>query len=85
MYAAVVLGFDPRAKQPVQLAQISDIVAAGNVRLTGDLNEELIVDGAGVGSAERRGASRGWSFSAQPAPEPAVRLSAQRALQQPIT
>jgi hypothetical protein len=45
MYAAVVLGFDPGRKQPIQFGQVSDMVAAGDVGVAGDLGEELIVDG----------------------------------------
>ena len=51
VFAAVINSLDPRGEQPVQLAEISDLVLAlsGDVTggLAGDLDEELFTNGAG--------------------------------------
>jgi hypothetical protein len=47
VHGAVIDGLDPGGEQPVQLEQITDMVAARLV-LTGDLDQELIPDAAEV-------------------------------------
>jgi hypothetical protein len=46
MDAGVVDRLDPGAQQPVQFEQVGDVVAARSFGLAGDLDEELLSDGA---------------------------------------
>ena len=45
MHRAVVDGFDPGREEPIQLGQIGDVVAADDVGLAGDLDQELLTHG----------------------------------------
>jgi hypothetical protein len=46
MLAAVVDGFGPCGEQPVQLADASDVPPPALAGIAGDLDQELLADGA---------------------------------------